>query len=106
MLNVENIMSRIKKICCVSVSKAMSCKQFYDLRNTVGGSIYCVDDEGVITTFKLADGAGTNYPVCGSIAKGGAYTIVAEKTGTGAKKWGKLKSGAGWIALDYTAKIK
>ena len=54
----------------------------------------------------IRKGAGTNYPVCGSIAKGGAYTIVAEKTGTGAKKWGKLKSGAGWIALDYTAKIK
>ena len=36
MLNVENIISRIKKICCVSVSKAMSCKRFYDLRNTVG----------------------------------------------------------------------
>ena len=54
----------------------------------------------------IRKGAGTNYPVCGSIAKGGAYTIVAEKSGTGAKKWGKLKSGAGWIALDYTAKIK
>lgn len=53
----------------------------------------------------IRKGAGTNYPVCGSIAKGGAYTIVAEKTGTGAKKWGKLKSGAGWIALDYTAKL-
>jgi uncharacterized protein YgiM (DUF1202 family) len=54
----------------------------------------------------IRKGAGTNYAVCGSIAKGGAYTIVAEKTGAGAKKWGKLKSGAGWIALDYTAKIK
>ena len=54
----------------------------------------------------IRKGAGTNYAVCGSIPKGGAYTIVAEKTGTGAKKWGELKSGAGWIALDYTAKIK
>ena len=54
----------------------------------------------------IRKGAGTNYSVCGSIAKGGAYTIVAEKSGTGAKKWGKLKSGAGWIALDYTAKLK
>ena len=53
----------------------------------------------------IRKGAGTNYPVCGSIAKGGAYTIVAEKTGTGAMLWGKLKSGAGWIALDYTAKL-
>lgn len=54
----------------------------------------------------IRKGAGTNYPVCGSIAKGGAYTIVDEKSGAGAAKWGKLKSGAGWIALDYTAKIK
>ena len=33
----------------------------------------------------IRKGAGTNYPVCGSIAKGGAYTIVAEKSGAGAK---------------------
>ena len=54
----------------------------------------------------IRKGAGTNYAVCGSIPKGGAYTIVEEKTGAGSKNWGKLKSGAGWIALDYTAKIK
>ena len=54
----------------------------------------------------IRKGAGTNYAITGSIAKGGAYTIVAESTGQGAKKWGKLKSGAGWIALDYTEKIK
>ena len=53
----------------------------------------------------IRKGAGTNYAVVGAIEKGGAYTIVAESTGTGAKKWGKLKSGAGWIALDYTEKI-
>lgn len=54
----------------------------------------------------IRKGAGTNYAVVGAIPKGGAYTIVAESTGTGATKWGKLKSGAGWIALDYTEKIK
>ena len=53
----------------------------------------------------IRENAGTNYDVVGAIPKGGAYTIVAEKTGKGAKKWGKLKSGAGWIALDYTKKI-
>ncbi len=53
----------------------------------------------------IRKGAGTNYDIVGSVAKGGAYTIVAESTGTGAKKWGKLKSGAGWISLDYTEKI-
>lgn len=49
---------------------------------------------------------GTNSSIVGAIPKGGAYTIVAESNGTGAKKWGKLKSGAGWIALDYTEKIR
>ena len=35
----------------------------------------------------------------------GVYTIVAESDGTGATKWGKLKSGAGWISLDYASKV-
>lgn len=50
-------------------------------------------------------GAGTNYKVNGMITDMGVYTIIAEKSGTGAKKWGQLKSKAGWIALDYTRKI-
>lgn len=54
----------------------------------------------------IRKGAGTDYAIVGAIAQGGAYTIVEEKTGKGAAKWGKLKSGAGWIALDYTEKIK
>lgn len=36
----------------------------------------------------------------------GVFTIVEEKEGYGARKgWGKLKSGAGWISLDYATKI-
>lgn len=35
----------------------------------------------------------------------GIYTIVSEADGVGASKWGKLKSGAGWISLDYAKKI-
>lgn len=54
----------------------------------------------------IRKGAGTDYAIVGAIAQGGAYTIVAEKTGKDAKKWGKLKSGAGWIALDFTEKIE
>ena len=30
----------------------------------------------------------------------GVYTIIKESTDNGAKKWGKLKSGVGWIPLD------
>ena len=53
----------------------------------------------------IRKGAGTNYGTNGSIIDRGVYTIVAEASGTGANKWGKLKSGAGWISLDYTKKV-
>lgn len=53
----------------------------------------------------IRKGAGTNYGTNGSIRDRGVYTIVEESDGTGASKWGKLKSGAGWISLDYTEKV-
>lgn len=56
-----------------------------------------------ITNLNIRKGPGTNYGSTGFI-KPGVYTIVAESTGTGATKWGKLKSGAGWISLDYAIK--
>lgn len=43
-----------------------------------------------------------NSPVTGKITETMSLTIVDEASGTGASKWGKLKSGAGWISLDYT----
>ena len=49
-------------------------------------------------------GAGTNYKVVGQIKDKGVYTIVEVANGQGATLWGKLKSGAGWISLDYTEK--
>lgn len=56
-----------------------------------------------ITNLNIRKGPGTNYGSTGFI-KPGVYTIVAESTGTGATKWDKLKSGAGWISLDYATK--
>lgn len=53
----------------------------------------------------IRKGAGTNYGTNGAIKNRGVYTIVAEANGKGATKWLKLKSGAGWIASDYTKKI-
>jgi len=32
------------------------------------------------------------------------YTIIEEADGPGAKRWGRLKSGIGWISLDFTTK--
>lgn len=57
------------------------------------------------SVLNIRKGPGTNYAVVGSIKNGGKYTIVAESTGAGATKWGKLKSGAGWISLDYVTKV-
>lgn len=48
--------------------------------------------------------AGVAHTVTGVIRDKGVYTIVAEKTVSG-QKWGKLKSGAGWICLAYTKKV-
>jgi len=39
--------------------------------------------------------------VTGKITETMSVTIVDEAIGAGASKWGKLKSGAGWISLDY-----
>lgn len=52
----------------------------------------------------IRSGPGTSYPVVGLITDKGVYTIVDSKIVSGIK-WGKLKSGAGWIALNYTTTI-
>ena len=44
-------------------------------------------------------GAGTNFRKVTTVKRGEVYTIVDT-----ASNWGKLKSGAGWICLDYTAR--
>ena len=58
-----------------------------------------------INNLNIRAGAGTNHKVVGTCKKG-VYTIVATANGTGSRQgWGKLKSGAGWIALDYATRI-
>lgn len=48
----------------------------------------------------------TDAPIAGQIREKMSLTITEEATGKGAKRWGKLKSGAGWISLDYVVKGK
>ena len=57
-----------------------------------------------IKDLNIRTGPGTNYNRTSYIPPG-AYTIVEESDGKGATKWGKLKSGAGWISLDFVKKI-
>lgn len=52
-----------------------------------------------VASLNIRKGPGASYAVNGSVSKGQVFTIVEEKDG-----WGKLKSGAGWIKLNYTEK--
>lgn len=54
----------------------------------------------VKNTLTIRKGAGTNYLAVGKINKG-TYTIVKTENG-----WGKLKSGAGYVELKHTEKVK
>ena len=82
----------------------------YSVYDATGKKIYIVSTTPykvrVNTDYlNIRKGAGTNYDKVGTITDGGIYTITEEAKGTGATKWGKLKSGAGWISLDYCKKI-
>ena len=57
-----------------------------------------------IKDLNIRKGPGTNY-VSNGFCPVGVYTIVEESNGAGATKWGKLKSGAGWISLDYAKRV-
>ena len=57
-----------------------------------------------ISDLNIRKGPGTNYARTQYIPVG-TYTIVEEAEGQGASKWGKLKSGAGWISLDYCKRV-
>lgn len=48
---------------------------------------------------------GDGFACCGKAAKG-VYTIIAESYDDNGKMWGKLKSGAGWVALEQTEKFQ
>ena len=58
-----------------------------------------------IPNLRIRKGPGTNYAKTGKFTGKGVFTIVEESDGTGASKWGKLKSGAGWISLDFAIRV-
>ena len=59
-----------------------------------------------ISDLNIRKGPGTNYSRTGNYTGKGVFTIVATSSGQGSTSgWGKLKSGAGWISLDYTSRI-
>jgi hypothetical protein len=59
-----------------------------------------------ISDLNIRKGPGTNYAKTGKYTGKGTFTIVETKSGKGSTAgWGKLKSGAGWISLDYAVKV-
>ena len=57
------------------------------------------------TDLRIRKGPSTNAAIVQKAIAPGVYTIVSEATGEGASVWGKLKSGIGWVSLDYCKKI-
>ena len=59
-----------------------------------------------ISNLNIRKGAGTNYATIGKYTGKGVFTIMEVKAGKGSTAgWGRLKSGAGWISLDYATRI-
>lgn len=59
-----------------------------------------------IPDLNIRKGPGTNYAKTGHFTGIGSFTIVEAASGAGSSTgWGRLKSGAGWISLDYAARI-
>ena len=58
-----------------------------------------------ISDLNIRKGPGTNYDRTKFIPVG-IYTITEVKSGQGSSTgWGRLKSGAGWVSLDYVKRI-
>lgn len=59
-----------------------------------------------ITDLNIRTGPGTDHVRTGNFTGIGVFTIVEVKSGKGSTAgWGRLKSGAGWISLEYAARI-
>ena len=59
-----------------------------------------------IDDLNIRKGAGTNTAKTGKYTGKGVFTIMEVREGKGSDKgWGRLKSGAGWISLDYCQRV-
>ena len=62
--------------------------------------------KGSISDLNIRKGPGIDYGRTGKFTGPGVFTILEVKPGKGASAgWGRLKSGAGWISLDYAKRI-
>ena len=72
------------------------------------GNLEIQNTMGVIneSSVNIRTGPGTDYSRTGKYTGVGVFTVVEVKSGKGSTAgWGRLKSGAGWISLDYATRI-
>lgn len=91
-----------------------ACKTGYSVFDANGVNIYTSKTTASAVPFKIKvaisdlnirKDPGTNYARTKYIPVG-VYTIIEVQSGTGSDKgWGRLKSGAGWISLDFCTKV-
>lgn len=88
-----------------------ACREGYTVYDKDGNAVYSNAATSYLVkitagVLNVRKGPGTGYGISTTVKKNEVYTIVGESAGTGSTKgWGKLKSGAGWISLDYAAKL-
>lgn len=58
-----------------------------------------------VPNLNIRKGPGTECAKTGRFTGIGIFTIIEEAEGRGATRWGRLKSRAGWISLDYVTRI-
>ena len=95
-----------------NAKKCADANKGYAVFNASGKQVYPKTDfspylvEVTATDLNIRKGPGTNYGKTGKFTGKGVFTITEERAGTGSNKgWGKLKSDAGWISLDYVKRL-
>ena len=59
-----------------------------------------------ILDLNIRKGSGTNTTKTGMCTGVGVFTILEVRDGKGSDAgWGRLKSGAGWISLDFASRV-
>ena len=59
-----------------------------------------------ISDLNIRKGPGTNYSTIGRYTGIGIFTIMEVRSGKGSTAgWGRLKSGIGWISLDFATRL-
>lgn len=82
-----------------AVTGVVEPKYLVDINSSSSGSTAFSPYVVIITAnaLNVRSGAGSSYSITTQVHKNELYTIVGESNG-----WGKLKSGAGWLDLQYT----